>query len=166
MAVTGFGRVLTWKDFPKVAKSKDPPHLAFTVAKPYADGKKITCVKGSCTALMAYSVRFNPSLSWVVNTAAAQTPALLAHEQGHYDIAAIAARDMERAITATSAASQAALLAALRKLTDAILDEMDAMNKAYDGATTNGTGPSPQNRWEGKIAAVKLDATKALADIP
>jgi hypothetical protein len=84
--------------------------------------------------------------SWVVTSA--KSAALLAHEQGHYDITGLVARDLVDTLNRLRARSP-------RELGRAVLDafqEADTLAKRlsqlYDTQTRNGTNAAVQQKWE------------------
>ncbi len=95
MALHGFGRHLRWSDFPKVAVSRDGEHDASTSTQINADCRYATYPNGKWKIKhVSVALTFNAKESWVVE--GKQTKHLLTHEQMHYNIAAIAARQLEK----------------------------------------------------------------------
>ncbi len=93
-AMTGFPRNLTWADFRAVQSSPSPPHIAQTSTSFSMGGFTVHLVNGE------YKIR-NPRITVARNaagswaTSAARSSAdLLRHEQGHFDITGLIARDL------------------------------------------------------------------------
>lgn len=76
------------------------------------------------------------------NTAVAESQRVLAHEQGHFNIACEIARKANTALTLGHS------LAAIRT---AVQRELTAQNRAYDNDTNHGCNPSDQASWESQI---------------
>src|SRR5215470_868208 len=97
-AMSGFPRNLSWNDFPRVQNSPAPPHQARTAARWATTGWTVRVVNGE---YRVHGARVNVSLDgsnmWAV-PGARTSAALLRHEQGHYDITGLIARDLIRKI--------------------------------------------------------------------
>ncbi|CDH46716.1 MAG: hypothetical protein IPL59_22035 [Candidatus Competibacteraceae bacterium] len=93
-AMTGFPRTLAWTNFRSVKTSPSPPHEAMTSASFSSTGWRVTLVKGEYRITGArVNVDINTGASFA--TASAQTSTdLLTHEQGHFDITGLIARDI------------------------------------------------------------------------
>jgi len=96
-AMSGFPRNLTWQDFRPVQNSPAPPAQAQTAARWSTTGWSVRAVNGE---YRVQGARVNVSMdrhnSWAV--AGGTNAALLQHEQGHYDITGLIARDLIRKI--------------------------------------------------------------------
>ncbi len=97
-AMSGFPRNLSWNDFRSVQNSPSPPMQAQTGARWATTGWTVKVVNGE---YRVHGARVNVSLdggnTWAVPGARTST-ALLQHEQGHYDITGLIARDLIRKI--------------------------------------------------------------------
>jgi hypothetical protein len=92
-AMTGFPHNLTWREFRSVAVSPNPPMMASTEANWSSTSWKVHVVDGEYRVSGArVRVALGHNGTWAVPTARTSTP-LLKHEQGHYDITALIARD-------------------------------------------------------------------------
>ena len=84
-----------------------------------------------------------------------RTEAVLSHEQGHFDIAHIYAKQLE-AVLKTKRYS-ATDVSSLHALYDSFLDKMNALQLQYDKETKGGADLTAQIRWkkliESKIAS-------------
>src|SRR5260370_24057984 len=93
-----FSRNLTWNDFHPVANSLSPPAQAQTGARWSTTGWSVRVANGEYRVHGArVNVSLNPHNTWAV-PGARTSAALLRHEQGHYDIAGLIARDLIRKI--------------------------------------------------------------------
>jgi hypothetical protein len=94
-AMSGFPRALMWINFRQVTSSPSPPHQAQSSSSyTVAGGWRVSTVDGAfrVTALRI-TVTTNTAASWAV-AAARGNADLLRHEQGHYDITGLVARDL------------------------------------------------------------------------
>ena len=93
-AMTGFPRNLTWANFRQVQSSPSPPHIAQMSATFSMGGFTVHLVNGEYKIRNPrITVATNASGSWATS-AARSSAALLPHEQGHYDITGLIARDL------------------------------------------------------------------------
>lgn len=86
-------------------------------------------------------------------TGVLQTPALLAHEQFHYDVGIVTGRALARELMALRAHSQAALVAEVQKA--AILHfttRSRLLQRRYDLDTRHGTNAHFQKIWKDRMA--------------
>jgi hypothetical protein len=97
-AMSGFPRNLTWHDFRVVQNSPSPPTQAWTSALWSLTAWSVKVVKGK---YHVHGARVNVSLdnnnTWAVPSVRTNAN-LLRHEQGHYDINGLIARDVIRKI--------------------------------------------------------------------
>ena len=97
-AMTGFPRALTWNNFSNVANSPDPPHQASTSARWSMSGWNVHVVNDEYRVQGArVTVSLNGGGTWATPSAKTSA-ALLRHEQGHYDITGLVARDLIRKV--------------------------------------------------------------------
>jgi hypothetical protein len=156
MALHGFRHAVKWHEYTTVtvrplgefrAKSK-------TIA-PWRQTKKLKIYKNDKGIY-----RFNPSTvvveltmdkkkSWVL--AGAQTDELLQHEQGHYNIYALAAREFERGTLALGGLSEKDLKSLYSSLFKSIKELMYQVDADYDDqllwGTDGGEKESQQEMW-------------------
>jgi hypothetical protein len=135
-------RPLTWDDFTGTP-DPDSPRDAVTTSGVVGTFK--------CdTTGFSFDVKavFSKSQSWV--EAGKQTAALLAHEQGHFDISEVFARKARKELSElkdpckdNGDRAQAIL--------DRIAKEENAEQDKYDKATDHGTDPKKQQQWQDKI---------------
>lgn len=111
-AMTGFPLALSWPHFRAVAPSPAPPALAQTAASYSMSGWRAALVNGVYRVQGArISVSINRHDTWAVS-AARTSASLLQHEQGHFDIVGLIARDLARKVLDLSL--DATVVAALR----------------------------------------------------
>ena len=100
MALTGFSHRVVWKEFRSVDEPDGDGEQAFCQAR-FGISYGYNCTGGTCsTRNVVVNVRMDQTASWAVRGASVRTAALLRHEQGHFDITALGARDAERQIRA------------------------------------------------------------------
>jgi hypothetical protein len=145
-----FSRELTWNDYPKFPTSPDPPYAAHTATrckpKPYGHRKWTVSIEFST----------DPDLSWVVTKDESAT--LLAHEQGHFDITALAGRDLLNELQGMS-----------RKDGWQLASELDAqmrtLQNLYETTTMNGSLSAQQQLWTRELIYLKSIPTGTFADL-
>ena len=93
----------------------------------------------------------NPKLSWALHSKT--TPALLVHEQGHFDLSEIYCRKLAmsfatlRAEGSNSEEVKAALNNLLYSAAQTILTQAEAIQNQYDAETSFGRDGAEQARW-------------------
>lgn len=147
-------RPLTWDDF-KGEPDASSPHSAETVTKLESawegegvkGGVKVTSV--SSTAF------FNSSQSWVKE--GQKSDDLLKHEQGHFDIAEIFAREKKKEmdkLVGQVFESEEAVNKKVEEICQKIQKRLDKMNEQYDKQTKHGTDKKKQEQWDKKIKKI------------
>ena len=91
---------------------------------------------------------------------------MLKHEQGHFNIAGITARDVERALKNLRNSDSGDLITDATSTADAIIASGQTEEDTYDddpanGGTDHGNDATQQAAWGSKIAAAK-----SLSDLP
>ena len=125
MALHGFGRHLRWADFSKVPKSLDGDSDAVTSTAINEKYRFVTYPDGTWKVTnVSVALSFNPKESWVVK--GKETKQLLRHEQMHYDISAIAARELERRLTGLKGDKSQTPEEAANAISRKIIGERDA----------------------------------------
>jgi hypothetical protein len=104
-------------------------------------------------------VQIDKQNTWVlqgVNTGTNQAQ-ILKHEQGHYNIAGITARDVETALKNLRDSDQNALTTSAGTTADGIVSSGQTEEDTYDGdptdgGTDHGNDATQQSKWNGLIA--------------
>jgi hypothetical protein len=105
---------------------------------------------------------FDPNTSWFRDPKNA-TPALLRHEQLHFDITEVYARIMRQKLVAFQAKVDCnKLQPAFNNLTKGVYAEWDREQNRYDQETNHGLNTARQDYWQ-KQTQVKLELLKAFA---
>ena len=176
MAVLSIPKTLFWKDFGKpvtaVPASYQGSHtdchigidISFTHGGTIPDGTtgdfKLKDVK--------VTVKLDALDTWVLDSVpkSATQAATLKHEQGHFNIAAVAAKELEAALKALRNADAGTLVtdaddALASALSDGQTEEDTYDSDPVDGGTDHGNDLTQQAKWNGLIAKAK-----SLADLP
>lgn len=89
----------------------------------------------------------------IVLRSAQQTPDLLRHEQGHYDLLILTVRAMARDLDAATAPSAGVLNSRVQAIQQTHATRAQTIDAAYDTQTKNGTDAQQQMSWNQAIAA-------------
>lgn len=101
---------------------------------------------------------------WVVSSQ--MTNDLLIHEQGHYDIIAISAREFYNALIGLSAASTHALQTKVTQLQARFQKKATTVDARYDTQTDHSRNTQPQQQWNKAIAAEKQKSNGSISNLP
>ncbi len=169
MTLHGFDKTLLWSDFTAVDASPDPPHSAcvkWEILATYEAETEPRTLKWHVTTADV-TVGVNKKESWVVKTVLdeADKPksrALLAHEQQHYNIAAIGARTLHKQLLALKGDKASDPTTAVGALINSFIapdGKVSAVQSRYDGAidcgTDHGLKVLNQDIWEHRIAKAR-----------
>ncbi len=157
--VTGWPRALRWPEFTHVATSRLAPALAECSASFRLVNMPMVGSADAATINPNFRIEVfinrNPTPddtgTWVVN--GSETVELLRHEQGHYDLAGLAAREYSRELLellAEGPMNSAAIPGRVNAMNDQIVRELATMNERYDHrtlGTNHGLNTRIQDRW-------------------
>lgn len=138
--------LLTWENFEAALPSEKPEHAA-------ASSTGITYSWSYSTAQGIPELRFSvhtyfyPKKSWVDSLR--KTPALLKHEQLHFDISELYARKLLKALKEYVAMRN--IRVDLREIHQEIEAERKFLQNQYDKETRHGTDNPAQLQWEKTI---------------
>jgi hypothetical protein len=76
---------------------------------------------------------------------------LLAHEQGHFDITGLVARDLVKALAALRVSTTDELQREVSRLFEAYDAWANSLSKQYDDETDHGRNVKTQTDWESRI---------------
>jgi hypothetical protein len=173
-ATPGFPRNLTWNDYPSVEDPGEPfdaltysqydvTHWGFTAGTAPGDRRG-----GYYVDPFKVTVSFLPDRSWA-RPSAKSNMRLLAHEQGHFDITGLLARDMVRRVRALRVYEGGinAGCKALEQKMKRVPDRIDSLRTAlqtggaggepiYDTDTEHGTDEKGQREWTAMLHQIKV----------
>lgn len=181
--LSGFPQVLSWAHFRTVPSSASPPHQAQSASAFSMGAWQVALEKGTYRVRgFRINVSVNTAASWSVS-AARNNAALLRHEQGHYDITGLVARDLASSLLDLSLDEQ--VVAALKDSGTSRTDHMryaqrefqksvDAYGRQarellgrlqtnpatrsdgiYDRQTQHGLNQAAQTMWDNRLASLK-----------
>jgi len=137
-------RKLTWADFKAQADSTTilTSNTSFDLSREWD-------VKGNVltTTMLCY---FNPCRSWSKNK---KSDKLLAHEQGHFDIAEFYRRLYNKRVSETRF-TQSNLSRMMEKIFRDVNKECQVIQRAYDKETVHSMNEARQTLWLEKISAM------------
>jgi predicted secreted Zn-dependent protease len=133
-------RKLTWTDF-KAQPDKNSTNAALT-------SSSINIEFGYTNSGLKYNIkcRFDQNLSW----GRIKNDYILAHEQGHFDIAEIHARKLHKLLKAYKFNSRT-VGKDVNRIYDTVMKEHHALQSQYDQETNYSRDPARQSAWKNKI---------------
>lgn len=164
-----FGRRLTWNDFQRKNSPAPAPgataSAAFTSVFRRVSPSRFNFARVEFLKPPNVKMREDPSVmivfdtsSWVENWVFSQQQtfqdSLLSHEQGHYDIAALNARDFWKELESISSTAFATAKDGVTRIKsmEARLSQVQPIHDKYDLDTNHGLNAAPQAAW---IAALQ-----------
>jgi predicted secreted Zn-dependent protease len=164
MAVTGFDHRVTWEDFTeRDSRPAGETEDAFCKARFRESWGFASDGRNATINSVNVSIAMDSRESWVVTSA--ESDELLRHEQGHFDITALGARDVHRQLDGMSRRTERELRAAVAELKRNTQREIDRLNELYDDQTGHGSNRSAQVRWNNRILSATNDPNGTLASI-
>lgn len=166
MPLTGFNHAITWGEFqtrttrPSGAGDEDAEiHTAAPSSYNYSSRNGRFSVTDVTT-----EITVDTNLSWVLRNG--RTADLLRHEQGHYDIQALGARETYSRVGRLTAASEADLARQVRAIEREVQRKVDDKNARYDTQTNHSRNAAEQRNWEATIRRAKDSPTGTLDLLP
>ena len=165
VTMTGFEYEVSWGDFSRVAErpnqvDEDAQVRARTRVNYDSEGGggnwRVTEARGN--------VAVNQADSWVVQ--GRETDALLRHEQGHFDITALGAREEENLVGAITGNSQNNIEAQRVQIRQQVQARVNNANVRYDTRTDHSQNAAAQQRWLRSIRAAKDSDAGTVDDLP
>lgn len=167
MPLQNFQYRISWaNDFTRVNSAPDlSDESAYTEARftdthPYiqrADGKWVVV-----RANFVVSLSMNRTASWVVS--GSETAALLTHEQGHFNITALGARDFMNDVLTAVGGTESDLLSQIDSARSSAQSLINSMNDMYDSdpncGTDHGTDAANQQQWNLRINNAKTSGAR------
>ncbi len=158
--VRGWPRALRWSEFTHLTTSRLPPHTAECAATFELVSMPMVRSGSGATVNPAFVINVYLTMApsqgdtgtWVVN--GSETAELLRHEQGHYDLAGLAAREYSRELLefiAEGGMDPGAIPARVNAMNDQIVSELATINRRYDHltlGTNHGLNQRIQDKWD------------------
>lgn len=151
MAITNFTYNVKWLDFTEINSRKAGIHedaqikTKTTKFKPSFsktdDGWKVKEI--------AVVLAVNKADSWVVK--GKKTTELRTHEQGHYNITALGAREMYNKVKALTGKSRQAIMTEAKTIMGEVQSTIDEKDDLYDDQTDHGNITASQLKWDKNI---------------
>ena len=122
--------------------------------------------KGNAVVVKSADVKvfINTDNSWAV--IGKRNDYLLKHEQGHYDITAIAAKEFYSGLMELTAKDKNALQEKIRRLNHRLQKKIDNSNILYDEQTDHSRNKSAQGKWNKALETEKRKAGSSLDNLP
>lgn len=166
MAVNKFDYLISWSDF--VQMPAKPPgvtedaeiHLQFPQKYDYDIGKGFVKITN-----LSVDIGLSSPECWVVSSQAANMD-LLKHEQGHYDITALGAREFHDKLDGMKAVNENDLNKKIKKIRDDVQKKINTANSKYDDQTNHSLNTQLQLIWNQKIEAAKKNPKGVIDDLP
>ena len=166
MPLNNFTYSISWSDFTQLpsrpsSNEEDAqihPDIAFSNFKLARKGNAVTLT----------DVDVNISLvsadCWVVSSQMSSD--LLKHEQGHYDIIALTAREFYNKLIGLSASSVHALQTTITDLQKKFQQKSRTIDNRYDTQTAHSQNATAQQTWNSQIATEKLNQKGSIDNLP
>ena len=166
MALTGFIDKIQWNQFREI--SKQPGNVSedaeiFVIYNLKYQTQAATSKECKISAV-SVDLKMNKSKSWVVKNK--KSSELLRHEQGHYDITALGAREVYQRISALTVTQCAQIETQLKQIQKDVQKLINQVNIRYDKQTSHGVNSTIQKNWEASIRTAKKRADGTLAGLP
>lgn len=120
--------------------------------------------KAAIVASMDMNVVIVKENSWVVTSA--KSAYLLQHEQGHYDIMALAARENYNKLLKLQGSTVSDLQKQMTETQGGVETKVSIVDKRYDTQTQHGADQTKQKEWDQKIAAEKSKPEGSIDNLP
>lgn len=166
MAVNNFNYLISWPDFthvpakPQGVTEDAEIRLQFPQKYDYDIGKNFVKVTN-----LSVDIGLASPECWVL-TSQSTNMDLLKHEQGHYDITALGAREFHDKLDGMEAANENALKKEIRRIRNAVQKKIDTANLNYDDQTKHSLNTQVQLTWNQKIDVAKKNPKGTVTDLP
>lgn len=165
MALDGFDYNVSWSDFnhlptrPQSVDEDAETHSKFPHSYQFGRNKNAVIVTGADVNISMIS-----SLCWVVSSR--KSDLLLNHEQGHYDITALGAREFYNKLLALKAQNENKMERSIKELNARLQQKINTINIRYDTQTDHSQNAGVQQAWDKQIAAEKQKPDGSLDNLP
>ena len=165
MPLNGFSHTITWAEFAHIPVRPDGVEENAEINCKFPYSYKFGKDKGAITIASAeVNISTIPERCWVVSDE--KTDYLLQHEQGHYDILALCAREFYNKILAYTAPTESKLEKRIKDLNADLQQKDNKVNKRYDAQTNHSLDKAKQQEWNKKIAAEKQKPDGSIDNLP
>lgn len=166
MPLHNFNYLVTWSDF--ITRSSRPTGITedAQIHPELSPGEIKLARKGKSVTIKEVDIEISliKSDCWVVD--GSQSDYLLKHEQGHYDILAISAREFYNSLIGLSAASTHELQKTVTKLQEDVQRRVARVDARYDAQTKHSLDKTVQDSWDKKINAEKQKPNGSIDNLP
>jgi hypothetical protein len=165
MPLNNFDYQLSWSDFSALPRrpagvnedAQIHPEMGFSNFKLASKGRAVTI------ADVDIDITLVRSDCWSVEKA--QSEGLLKHEQGHYDILALSAREFYKSVKSLTAKSSHELQRQVTALADRMARRVKTIDETYDTETKHNRDTTSQQSWLKKIAVEKQKADGSIDNL-
>jgi len=167
MPVNGFDTAISWSDFQTIPSR---PHGVDEDAQIHPEMRPGNIKLGrKGNAVIITDVTIDIGLvstdCWVVSAESSNSD-LLKHEQGHYDIIALSAREFHSKLLKLSAKSTQGLQQQVDDLKSKMEKAVQKVDKRYDTQTDHSRNTQNQQLWNKKIAEEKQKPDGSIDNLP
>ena len=165
MALNGFGDSVSWSDFNPVLErpARQNEDAAINVRYNYnyqieRNRNAVSIANADINIIMLFSA------CWAVSSQ--MTNDLLRHEQGHYDITSLGAREFYHALLHLSAVSEHMLRTSISQLNQRVQLRINRANARYDGRTDHSRNTGVQQTWDQAITVALQSPAGSIDQLP
>jgi len=165
--VSGWPRQIAWSEFREVTSAPDGATEAAQIDSEVQLGQhRVARDQGQLRLAppIQATLSVKRSNSWVVTSQ--KSADLLAHEQGHYDITGLNARDLVGDLDRIRAASARDLQQQVTQTMNAAQALASKLTTDYDTDTNHGLKTDRQQKWQTHLAALKQSGGRLTAGPP
>jgi predicted secreted Zn-dependent protease len=165
MSITKFNHNVQWNEFTeKNQRPNNTQEDAYICATFRYSYNTQSPPKQAChVTAVNISITVSRAESWVIR--GQQNAILLRHEQGHYDITALGAREIHDRIFALSATQCSTINSQAQQIEREVQRLITQTNTRYDNQTNHGSNAAAQQRWESSPRNAKQNANGKLSDL-
>ena len=167
MPVNGFSYAIAWSDFTTLTARPYGVTEDAQIHPEIGPGKIKLGRKGRSVSISAVDIDITLVAQdcWVLSSQNNNSD-LLSHEQGHYDIIAICAREMYNSFIKLFAASVHELQTQATKVQETFQRKVAKVDELYDTQTDHSRNKTNQQTWNHKIAAEKQKPDGSIDNLP
>ena len=165
MPLNNFYNSISWSDFtPQSSRSHGTNEDAFTKARYHHSYNYERNGNAVAVTDAIVDISMVTEQSWVVS--GATTNELLQHEQGHYDITALGAREFYNTLINLTARSVRELQTKVATAHTRYQGKINSTNIRYDNQTNHGSNTQVQWQWDQQIANEKQNPDGSIDNLP